>query len=225
MRARHDNKCIEFVLLAQSIYEQLKPHITTPDLNNYWSNSISHIVKTRSHGDNANKDERWIADSSGNRHGTANTIPGMLGEFIAIAAIHHHDPTSTIDMSTTKRDQVTNGLDFVDTTTDISYQVKTIRISGGVTTVRKGLGGDRIALVDIDDNKIFVISTATYEDIISAHPDTRLFGSDGVVKGWHCATEVLQEINLLPFSDTRMLYHKPSFSLSDISKISWNQVE
>lgn len=219
MRSNSTEEC---VMVAQAIFNQISGDFT-PEILKFWGDSIAYIANTRS---SYNKNEKWQADVYGNRYGVKASIPGLLGEMIVIAALLRDESSADIEIATSKSDQVIHQLDLVDTATDTSYQVKTIRtLCGMVPEIPwKVTSPDCLVLVDIDDNAVYVIPTSGYDAVIDAHPDTRSYGRDGVRLGWSVSVEMLQEINILPTSSTSSLYTKPTFSPAEISAFKWESV-
>lgn len=216
------NTIEECLLIAQSVFEQLSGDFP-PHLIEFWTDSIAYIAKTRS---TYNTTEPWQSSVYGNRYGVKASIPGILGEYIAIAALLEDESASDFVMTADKHQQLDLMIDFIDTATDTTYQVKTIRTMNGMVDVDWNISApDCLVLVDIDDNAIYVVPTASYAVAIEEHPDTRPYGRDGVRMGWTCNVELLRELNLLASHDTKSLYSKPLVSGDEIKQFNWKLVE
>lgn len=218
MRSNTTEEC---VMLAQNIFTQISGDFQ-PHLIDFWVDSIAHIAKTRS---SHNVSEPWQSSVYGNRHGVKASIPGILGEYIAIAALQWDESATDIVISADKHQQMDLMIDFIDNATNTSYQVKTIRTLGGMVNIDWRISApDCLVLVDIDDNTTYVIPTTGYESTIRNHPDTRPNGQNGIQTGWTCNVELLQEMNTTQTHDTRHLYTKPCISDVDVSMFNWDSV-
>ena len=181
--ADHDNGKTSF-LLIEDMYTQFHNRLST-DHQLFWDRSLCHIFDTRNTN---NRNESWQEDIYGNRYGNHVSSTGLLSEFIALASVHSTDAPCYI--CSKKEQQATQKIDFL--TDNASYQVKTMLLGFDMPCLDNNITKpDYMIYVDIDYNKISVVSLLNLRTAIKDHPDTRRKGS-GVDAGLRFNPEILE---------------------------------
>jgi hypothetical protein len=158
------------------------------------------------------------------RAGSIKVVPGVLSELISTIVIQELYDTPIDIKIIQDKDLQLGGIDLIDYTNNISYQVKTVIQNQSDVSVYEHKDimhpkADRIVLVDIDKNLIYIIPSSELKRYIQPSENfSRTLGPQaGGHIGWNCFSNALQNMSLNSNISTTHLYDKHVFQLAEIT--------
>lgn len=148
-----DNSLRSYFIKIESIFNQINDEMYVPEhLNVFYYNTIENVLLNP----NPNPNQPWSTNNV--RYGFQNSLVGLIGEYIA--AVNLSSIYNTVEIATSREDQVKNQIDLF--TPIGTVQVKAIRILNGMVEFPsnwKSSKADFFSLVDIDYRYHLLIKT------------------------------------------------------------------